>query len=68
VDEIWDEVVEGALTARQLLRVFLSALAGLSSGGGTVTIRFRDEGDSMDRIVASVDANGNRTAIALDGS
>lgn len=68
VDEIWDEVAEGTVTARQMLRLFLAALAGLSSGGGTVTIRFRDEADSKNRIVASVDANGNRTAIALDGT
>lgn len=68
VDEIWDEVAEGTVTARQMLRLFLAALAGLSNGGGTVTVRFRDEADSKNRIVASVDANGNRTAIALDGT
>jgi len=68
VDAIIDEVIEGSMTLRQALRIFLSALAGKSSGGGTNTITFRDLADSKNRITATVDSNGNRTAVTLDGS
>ena len=68
VDAILDEVVEGSLTFRQMLRLFTSVLAGKSAGGGTVTLTFRDNADSKDRITATVDASGNRTAMTLDGA
>jgi len=68
VDEILDEVVEGTLTLRQVLRILLAVLAGKSGGGGTTTDTFRDVADSKDRVSATVNASGNRTAITLDGS
>jgi hypothetical protein len=68
VDAVLDDVIEGTLTFRQALRLFLSALAGKSDGGGTATITFRDLADSKDRITATVDTDGNRTAITLDGA
>lgn len=68
IDGILDEVFEGALTVRQGLRLFLSVLAGKSAGGGGVTITMRDNADSKNRITATVDANGNRTAMTLDGA
>jgi hypothetical protein len=46
----------------------LAALAGKASGLDTLTARFRDTNDSVDRIVATVDVNGNRTAVTLDPS
>lgn len=68
VDKILDEVVEGSLTMRQVLRLTLAALTGKAAGGGTTTITFRDNADSKNRISATVDASGNRTAVTLDGS
>lgn len=68
VDEILDEVIEGTLTFRQALRLFVSSLAGKSAGGGTASITFRDIADAKPRITATVDANGNRTAVTLDGA
>lgn len=69
VDEIVDEVVEGAVTLRQAIRLFLSVLTGKSTGGGTATLKFRDIGDTKDRISATVDADGNRTAVGTrDGA
>ena len=65
---ILDEIIEGTLTTREVLRIALAALAGKSTGGGTVSPAFRDVADSKDRIDATVDAQGNRTAIVLDGS
>lgn len=68
VDAILDEVVEGTFTMRQMLRIIFSMMAGKCSGGGTATISFRDSGDTKNRIVMTVDSNGNRTSITLDGS
>lgn len=68
VDEILDEVVEGTLTLRQILRIALSVLGGISNGGGGTTLNFRDVADSKNRVQATVDANGNRTAVTLDGT
>lgn len=65
-DAVHDEVTEGAITLRQSIRLMLAALAGKSSGGGTNDIRFRNQADNTDRIRATVDVNGNRTAMAYD--
>jgi len=66
VDDILDEAVEGTRTLRQILRGYSSALLAKLSGGGTATETFRDIDDSKDRITATVDEDGNRTAITLD--
>lgn len=59
--------VETSFTPRQALRLILAALAGkLSISGSTVTIR--DVNDSKNRIVATTDADGQRTAVTKDVS
>lgn len=68
IDEIWDEVIEGTTTARQTMRLANSANASKTSGMGTATGTIRDIGDTKDRIVATVDVDGNRSAITLDVS
>jgi hypothetical protein len=68
IDAVLDEVVEGTLTLRQILRIGLAVLAGKSAGGGTATITMQDVADSKARVTATVDINGNRTAITLDGT
>ena len=68
VDKIIDEVIEGSITLRQLLRIVLAALAGKTTGGGTTTVNFRNIADNLNRIIATVDADGNRSAITLDGT
>ena len=68
VDAILDDAIEGTITARQALRLILSASAAKSSGGGTNTITFRDANDTKNRIVATVDSDGNRTAVSLTGT
>ena len=66
---IFATVVEGAHTLTHALRIMLSALAGKASGLGTTTAVFRDLGDTKNRISATVDASGNRSAIGtLDGT
>ena len=64
-DAILDEVVVGSYTLRQLLKVMAAALAGKATGGGTTTVTFRGVDDASDVIVATVDANGNRSEVVL---
>ena len=68
IDAILDEVVEGSLTLRHILRILLAVIAGKSTGGGTATLTFRDDADSKPRLTETVDANGNRTAVTRDGA
>jgi hypothetical protein len=65
-DNVWDEAIDGAVTARQLMRLYASALGGKASGLGTTTAIYRDLADSKDRITATVDGDGNRTAVTRD--
>jgi hypothetical protein len=69
-DALLDRVnaIETGFSLRQALRVVLSALAGKLSGGGTTNITIRDATDTKNRIVATVDSDGNRTNVTLDGS
>jgi len=63
---VWAQALEAGYTAEEMMRVMSAALAGEVSGAGTATVTIRDIGDTTDRIVASVDGSGNRTAVTLD--
>jgi len=52
-----------AISLRGAIKLLLAVLSGKSSGGGTATLVFRDINDAKNRVSATVDANGNRTAI-----
>lgn len=59
--------IETGVTLRGSQRLMLAALAGKLSGAAGTTVTFRNAvADSKDRIVATVDASGNRTAITAD--
>lgn len=60
--------VEGVVTVAESLRIQNAVLAGKVSGAGTGTETFRGINDDKDRVVATTDSSGNRTAITLDGS
>ena len=61
------EDIESGLTLRQALRLVAAATAGKISGGGSSTVTIRNAvADGADRIVATVDSSGNRTAIVYD--
>ena len=66
VDAVWDEQVDGTTTGRQSMRLHNSALGGKASGLGTTTAVYRDLADTKDRITATVDSDGNRTAVTRD--
>ncbi len=60
--------IESSITLRQALRLILAASAGKISGAATTTIVIRNVGDSKDRITATVDADGNRSAVTTDAT
>lgn len=63
---ILDAAYEGTHTVRGMLRLAASTLWSKLSGAGTSTVVIRDQDDTKDRITATVDADGNRTAITRD--
>lgn len=65
---VWASIIEAGYTAEGLLKVLSAVLAGKVSGGGTGTEVFRDINDTKDRIIATTDSSGNRTAIVVDDS
>lgn len=63
---VWAYVVEGSYTAVQFMRGFAAALMGKATGLDTGNPVYRDTGDSKDRIDATTDTDGNRSAVTLD--
>jgi hypothetical protein len=64
---VLEALIEPGLTLREALRLVAAATAGKLSGAGTSTETIRNAvGDSKNRIVATVDSSGNRTAITYD--
>jgi uncharacterized protein YunC (DUF1805 family) len=59
--------IETGLTLRQAVRLLTAASAGKLSGAATTTITIRNAvADSKARITATVDADGNRSAVTTD--
>ena len=66
IDAILDDTVgDGTLTVRQVLRVLVAGMAAKLSGAATTTVTIRNVADSADVIVATVDADGNRSATTV---
>lgn len=66
IDNIWDESMETGATARQSMRLSNAAAGGIASGAATTNYKLRDLADSKDRVDATVDEDGNRSAVTLD--
>ena len=62
----WTEVIESGFTASDILKLIAAATAGKARDAETASVKFRDLNDTKDRITATVDGNGNRTAITYD--
>lgn len=62
---VWATVIESGYSADDVLRLIAAAVAGKLSGADGTTITIRDITDAEDRIVATVDENGNRSAVTL---
>jgi hypothetical protein len=66
--DIWSRVIEGGLTAEQLLRVMLAALAGRTAGVGSAAEQYLSLDGATARIAATFDSQGNRATVAVDGN
>lgn len=66
VAAIWAQIITGTTTAIGGFRGMLAVLLGKASGMATTTAVFRDIGDTKPVVTATVDSNGNRTAITTD--
>jgi len=66
VDDVLDEVVEGSTTLRESIRLANAANGAKTDGAATTTFHTRDLADSKNRVTATVDADGNRTAVTRD--
>lgn len=64
----WTEVIESGYTAAEILRILAAVMAGEVSGAGTGTETFKGIDGATDRVVSTVDDDGNRTTVVLDGS
>lgn len=65
--EIMDvQLIEPGMTLRKALRLLTAVSAGKISGAAGSTITIRDVPDTKDRVVADVDANGNRLMVTTD--
>lgn len=61
------DAVENNLTVRQALRLVAAVLAGELSGADTNTVTIKDGGQNdITRVTATVDEDGNRTAVDVD--
>ena len=71
-DNVWDEAIEGSLTARQLMRINSAILSGKVSGATTGAnddvLEFLAADGTTVRATATVDKAGNRTILVLNGA
>ncbi len=63
--EVWAKAVDGSVSAGQSMQIQNSAAAGKVNGAASTTVNVRDLADTKDRMSATVDANGNRTAVTV---
>jgi hypothetical protein len=59
-------VVDGTRTLAELTRGFAAVLLGKASGLATTTATYRNIADTKDVVVATVDPDGNRSAVTRD--
>jgi hypothetical protein len=61
-------ILDGAYTWEEVLRIIAASMAGKTNGWPAGPVNFRDLADTKNRITGAVDADGNRTAVTLDGT
>jgi FlaG/FlaF family flagellin (archaellin) len=66
----WDQQnsLESGMSLREAMRIVTAALAGKLSGAPAGPVVIRNVGDTKDRIIATVDEDGNRTGVTTDVS
>lgn len=61
-----EDVLENGETVKNYLRGLIAPFLGKRTGMGTGTTIFRDQADSKDRLIVTLDSSGNITAIVMD--
>jgi hypothetical protein len=68
VSVMFDTNIDESISFIEGMRIIMAVLFGNSSGGGTGEITFDNaSSNNFNRVVATVDENGNRTVTFLDG-
>lgn len=67
IEAVFTRVLENGETFEEAMRLVRAESAGKVAVVGA-QVRFRDAADTKDRIDATTDANGQRTAVTVDGS
>lgn len=67
-DAVFAQIIEGTFSFLQYTRLMGSPLLGQLSGAATPTNTIRDTANIKNRVIASVDALGNRTSVTYDAS
>lgn len=60
------DVIEDGLDHQEVMKILLAAMAGLAEGADTAQMRFKAQDGTTNRITASHDGKGNRTAVTLN--
>jgi|GEM_PF-2514985 len=65
---VWDEVLEGTMTAEEMMRIMAAVLCGKASGLDVNSPVFRSIMDTKPRVTSTTDDHGNRSSVTMDGS
>jgi hypothetical protein len=66
IDAILDDTIgDSTVTVRQALKLMVAVLGGKLSGAATTTVTIRNVADDTNVVSATVDADGNRSAVTL---
>ena len=65
---VWQKILEGGFTAEEIMKVMGAVLAGTVSGAGSGIETFKGLDTTTDRVVSTVDVDGNRSSVTLDVS
>lgn len=63
----WESEIDGGHTAQEVLRYILAFVSGTATGAGTTGVVFRSPNGTKNRISMTVDEQGNRSLVVLDG-
>ena len=63
---VWDKVLDDGYMAKELMRLFASALGGEASGLDSLAPLYKALDGNKNSITATTDEYGNRTSITLD--
>lgn len=66
MEPVLDLVIEDGWSFQDVLKVIGSIVSAKCTGGGTSSVVFRNLGDTLNRVTATVDTNHNRLTLSFD--